>query len=352
MNIKTKMQEFTKKFDIELLNYLDRKIEESKTLNKEAVKNLLEVKRIIKNGGKRVRPFLVYYSYKLCGGNNYKQAISLGISLELLHAFALIHDDIIDRSCIRRGQPTIQSQYQNEYKNNNTNNWEHNGTSAAILAGDYAYHLARENLEMTTVEVRKIFNKMEFELIGGQLDDTLGTGMAKLEELNEAVIIKMLKNKSGNYSIQKPLMMGAILAKANKEQIDTLENAGEKIGLVFQLVDDILDVFGDSDKTGKTFGSDVIEKKRTLMIYKTWQVCTKEDRIKMEEIYDNKNCVTKDDIIWIQTKIKETETLASIRNYCNFLTSESIQELEEKFGNEKDLKIITQFANYLLNREL
>ena len=119
--LQTTLAEFKSEFDQFLLNFLDNKINESATINQTAVQNLQMVRKLVENGGKRVRPFLVYLGFGLgreIKENSKLEIFKVGAALELFHTFALIHDDLIDNSLIRRGLPTIEAEYQNFFEAN------------------------------------------------------------------------------------------------------------------------------------------------------------------------------------------------------------------------------------------
>lgn len=368
MLLKTVLRDFCLEFDVFLLEFLEIKIKLAEKINPNAAQNLEEIKKLIIGGGKRIRPFLVFLGFGLFAKINEKNKVEIfkiGASLELFHTFALIHDDIIDNSLIRRGKPTVEQNYldffdnlekeleiekekqleiqtkaeterencqnyclqkqnlnskmdsnlannidfENNVANNNVDNTEDNliskkysfqtkklASSAAILAGDYAHTLADSLVNSVQNEkVREIYYQMQFELVAGQIDDCFGISLENLDKISKENVLNMLIHKSGNYSIQKPLLMGMNLAIGNfknNEAKNKLENKidknlelgkmlkimaefGQDLGLVFQLVDDILGVFGENSVTGKSVTSDMEGGKKTLLIIQTWANCDK-----------------------------------------------------------------------------
>lgn len=317
------LSNFRPGFDEYLENYLDKRIEESKVLNTQFTKCLLEIKRIsMLRGAKRLRPALANFGYLINQPSvtNQKEIYDLGCALELFHGSALIYDDIIDEGLTRRGQPTIEAHYQSYYRGilGNKHSIDHLAMSSALLAGDLAQSMADSIIStIDNSNLREFYFEMAFELVGGQLDDCFGVGLTDLNELKEESIIKMLKTKSGNYSIQKPILMGMILAGVSKAdpKFQAMSKIGENIGLIFQFTDDILGIFGNEDTTGKSNTSDIIEGKKTLLMLKTYQMSNDLDCLRIRSILGNKNYKI-EEINWLKEQVITTGTLKFVKDYC------------------------------------
>lgn len=329
---------------------------------------------------KRVRPALVYFGYLACGGKDPESTFDLGISLELLHTFALIHDDIMDEAETRRGQPTVEVAYVDFYTSNkkrigvkhptlpwrrvaarsddggclgNKDKLRLHSLTGAILAGDYAYMLCQEILGSSsyTKPIKELFYEMQFELIAGQLDDCLGVGQADWGSLGEDRILRMLKTKSGNYTIQKPLLLGALLAQANQRQVEVLTEIGESLGLVFQIVDDILGIFGEEEETGKSVSGDILEGKRTLLMARTFARCDDLEKEQFKQIVGNSQS-TAGEIAWIKELIEQKGVLVELQKYCEGLVADFQKQISENFDEKSEgVSFLKDFADYLLHRK-
>jgi len=223
-------------------------------------------------GGKRFRPRMVFAAYQALGGEDFEAAAYVGAAFELLHTALIVHDDVIDHDFVRRGVANISGVYRDlaVAKGNNSAVSEHSGISAAVIAGDLAlfnsYRLidksgAADNVRARLLEVMDdaLFASAAGELI--DVDFSIDPGMPRVDD-----ILTMERLKTAVYSFECPLQAGAILAGASEEVVATLGEFGREIGIAYQLVDDLLGVFGSETETGKTTLGDLREGKRTVMI--------------------------------------------------------------------------------------
>lgn len=373
MNFKEQLISFKTDFDLQLSNFLLSKIRLAGKINSTAELNLQEVYRVIlevKSAGKRIRPALTYFGFLATGKNptdkDLDNITQVGIALELFHTFALIHDDIIDESLTRRGSPTVQSFYQDYFKNSlsatpgltpiHTSRAEHLALGATILAGDFAYMLSQEivgKLHSTfhTEKVKALFYQMQFELISGQLDDCYGVGMADFNNLKSQDIEHMLILKSGNYSIQKPLLLGATLGGANQSQLEALDKAGQKIGLVYQLTDDIISLFGDEAKTGKPSKADIVEGKRTLLMSTYYNTLSSQGKVELSQLLGNPQA-SEADISSLKKNILDSGVVDQIKERCNKENAEAWEILSANFDSENlGISFIKDMSEYLVLRD-
>lgn len=232
-------------------------------------------------GGKRIRPTYAWAGFVASGGLTNKTedpgAVLTAIgSLELIQACALIHDDIIDASDTRRGNPTVHRVAERTHaESHRLGDSARFGESIAILVGDLAMVWADDmfhNSGLSDAAIRRASNAwrgMRTEVIGGQLLDIYieSTGSESIE-LAETVN----RFKTAAYTIERPLHIGAALAGADDQTVHCLRNYGRDIGLAFQLRDDLLGVFGDPSVTGKPAGDDLREGKRTVLVAKALEI--------------------------------------------------------------------------------
>ncbi len=241
------------------------------------LKNVVE--DFISKPGKMIRPAVCYYSFIGSGGNrNSTEILDLSIALELLHSFLLIHDDIMDNASTRRGNKTIHEDFKYLHsKLKMVGDSSHFGVSSAILAGDLVFSLScaifNDLLLVTTPKVAKRLNdtylKTIFEVITGQYLEIELSSLRSLKEVTEDEILRILEMKSGNYSLEKPMLLGAILAGKEDDFLYNVSLAGKFMGIGFQLVDDLIGLFGEPTKTGKSNRTDIEEGKITLLVYNT-----------------------------------------------------------------------------------
>lgn len=219
---------------------------------------------LIRAGGKRIRPAFCVSGYLAAGGEPEDPAIiSAAIALEMLHTCALIHDDVMDASVRRRGAPTVHAEHASVHRDNH---WQGEsrryGESVAILAGDLALIYADDFMAAAAPTVNRAWGELRAELIIGQhLDVIAAAEFACDPELSRQIAVV----KSGHYTIHRPLVIGAIIA-GRPELATAFRTYGVAIGEAFQLRDDLLDIFSDTETTGKPAGLDVEQHKMTLLV--------------------------------------------------------------------------------------
>jgi len=230
---------------------------------------------LVLRGGKRLRPALVYFGYRACGGTDGDVVRPMEIATELLHTYLLVHDDIMDNADVRRGAPAAHVHFENEHRRND---WHgdpsHYGPSLGMLVGNLAHAHAHKHVTAACgnapdpVALRDLFAPLQPELIDGQL---LATKLAQHRDMTPERLERILQLKSGRYSVERPLQLGGLLGAASEAQQEVFARYGQAAGGAFQLRDDLLGMFGDPDATGKPVGDDLREGKMTFLIYHTLQ---------------------------------------------------------------------------------
>lgn len=223
-------------------------------------------------GGKRLRPRMVFAAYESLGGTDFEAAACVGAAFELLHTALIVHDDVIDRDFVRRGAPNIAGAYRDRALTAGADAAlaEHRGMSAAVIAGDLALFNAYRLIDRSGVaddvraQLLEVMDEALFASAAGELIDVdFATGGP--EPLVDDILV-MERLKTAVYSFECPLQAGAILAGAPDQTIAVLAEFGRDLGVAFQLVDDLLGVFGAEAETGKTNLGDLREGKRTVLI--------------------------------------------------------------------------------------
>jgi geranylgeranyl diphosphate synthase type I len=228
----------------------------------EAVDALAE---LVAAGGKRLRPAFCHWAFVGAGGDaDDPLALDAGAALELLHSFALVHDDIMDGSERRRGRPAVHRAFIDRHE---AERWRgpsrRFGEGAAILVGDFAFVYADVLVADVPPEARAIFDELRLELCVGQFLDLRATATGERDP-ERARAIEWYK--SGKYTVERPLHLGAALAGRLAELRAPLSAFGLPLGEAFQLRDDLLGVFGTEEVTGKPVGDDLREGKLTPLL--------------------------------------------------------------------------------------
>jgi geranylgeranyl diphosphate synthase type I len=229
------------------------------------------VAEFVQRGGKRLRTAFAWCGWRASGGNGgAEELLRVGAALELIQACALIHDDVMDGSSIRRGAPSLHVDFARLHRAACMNgSADEYSTAAAVLAGDLALVWADDLLTEAALEslhgarVQREWRAMRQEMVAGQYRD-MHSQASGSSGLDEAVTIATLK--SALYTVERPLALGASLVGADPGTLDVLRSAGRCAGLAFQLRDDLLGAFGDPAVTGKPADDDLRERKLTYLL--------------------------------------------------------------------------------------
>ena len=223
-----------------------------------------QIGRLVLGGGKRLRPSFCHWGFVGAGGQAGDQRIiDAGAALELMHAFALFHDDVMDDAGSRRGTPTTHTVFADAHA---AAGWAGEsrrfGEGVAILVGDLAFVMADQLLIDAPRDAWVIWNELRTELNIGQLLDIVGSvqGDRRLDKAE-----RICRYKSGKYTVERPLHLGAVLAAPDRaaELLPALSAYGLPLGDAFQMRDDVMGAFGDEAVTGKPVGGDLREGKPT-----------------------------------------------------------------------------------------
>lgn len=244
---------------------LDDEIARWRTVDPALSEPLVALRDLILAGGKRLRPAFCHWAYVGAGGAHDDNIIvDAGAALEMLHTFALVHDDIMDGSGIRRRLPAVHRRFMTRH---DVHRWRGEarryGEGAAILVGDFAFVYADILLRSVPVVARPIFDELRLELCVGQFLDLEGTASGSIDPVQAE---RIERYKSGKYTVERPLHLGAALAGRLDTLAGPLSAFGLPLGEAFQMRDDILGVFGDAIVTGKPVGDDLREGKLTPLV--------------------------------------------------------------------------------------
>ncbi|WP_089009847.1 polyprenyl synthetase family protein [Micromonospora viridifaciens] len=255
------------RFDAALAAFLDRRRPGRSDDGTGAVHAVL--RRFVLAGGKRLRPLFCYWGWRGFGGSDGTPIVAAAAALELFHAFALIHDDILDRSDRRRGQPAVHRIFADLHARSG---WrgdpEAYGRDAALLCGDLCAAWSGQMFHDCGLEparVRRglaVFARMRAEVIAGEYLDVVGAA----SDGSVASALAVVRMKTARYTVTRPVQIGAALAGADAGALAALADFGDPLGDAFQLRDDLLGVFGDPAVTGKSNLDDLREGKPTVLM--------------------------------------------------------------------------------------
>ncbi|MFU8872920.1 polyprenyl synthetase family protein [Micromonospora sp. SL4-19] len=227
------------------------------------------LRRFVLSGGKRLRPLFCYWGWRGFGGPDGAPIVAAAAALELFHAFALIHDDILDGSDHRRGQPSVHRLFADLHARSS---WRGDpaayGRNAALLCGDLCAAWSGQMFHGCGLEparVRRglaVFARMRAEVIAGEYLDVV----AAVGDGSVASALAVVRMKTARYTVTRPVQIGAALAGADSATVTALAAFGDPLGDAFQLRDDLLGVFGDPAVTGKSNLDDLREGKPTVLL--------------------------------------------------------------------------------------
>jgi geranylgeranyl diphosphate synthase type I len=260
-------------------------------------------------GGKRLRPEFVHWGFVGAGGDpDDPRVVSIGAATELLHAFALLHDDVMDGACTRRGRPAQHVRIEAEHR---ASRWRGDprrfGEGLAILLGDLAFVYADRLLRDAGPTVEHVWDELRIELTMGQYLDVTGAARGE-HDLRRAELIA--RYKSGRYSVERPLHLGAALADRLADLEQPLRRFGSPLGEAFQLRDDLLGVFGDPAMTGKPVGDDLREGKPTVLVAYAHALAPPDVAGRLDAIGDAS--LSDDDVVEIQQLLVEVGAVDSV----------------------------------------
>ena len=304
-------------------------------------------------GGKRLRPLFAYAGFMAAGSVPSKTEIRAMASLELLQACALIHDDLMDGSDTRRGKPAIHRHFETIHVQDELDGFApHYGLSAAVLLGDLALVWSDQMLNsagLTTEQFARVFpyyNEMRVELMAGQFLD-IHEQTQKSTSVDRSM--KIARYKSGKYTIERPLHLGAAMASAPAEIFTALSAYGLPLGEAFQLRDDLLGVFGDPSVTGKPAGDDLREGKRTVLIAMTNDRQSESQR-EIARKYFGKPDLDAQGLAALQEIIESTGARAELEATIERLTDQALTAAQSAVFTKDGNAMLVELANIATKR--
>ncbi len=349
--------EFFKRKKESVVRFIDRfvqeKLQEFSDVNSWGKDALTRLAPFVKSG-KMVRSGLVCLGYEMCGGKTSSIIFPAAAAVEFIQTALLIHDDIIDRDNYRRGLPSLFFQYVQRGKEEDVTDPIHFGQGMAICLGDIGFFLAFElfsELKVTRAIKKEVIRLWSQELcyVGlAQMQD-LFFGETKAD-IAAQDIMQLYLYKTARYSFSLPLKTGGILGGANQRLLAGLERCGQAFGLLFQLKDDELGLYGSEKELGKPVGSDLKECKKTLYYHYLRQKVRAEDMERFERICGN-DCLSLSMVQEVRDMMERYGVDKIIAHRMNELQKELEKEIAGLNIPDKYQTVLYELLEFSLKRK-
>ncbi|MCM0621640.1 polyprenyl synthetase family protein [Nocardioides bruguierae] len=349
-----------------LEQFLDTQAERLAPLGPDADRLVAEARAVV-SGGKRFRAAFCWWGHQAVAGafaegEKEGQAdaahedalVRASAALELLHASALVHDDLMDASDTRRGRPATHRGFEAEHR---ADAWrgdpEQYGAAAAILLGDLLLSWSDELLRTCGLPTERVaaalavLDACRTEVIAGQFLDVSVQARGRAD-VDAAMTV--LRYKSAKYSIERPLHVGAALAGADEAQVRALTGFGLPLGEAFQLRDDLLGVYGDPATTGKPAGDDLVEGKRTVLVALALDAASEEDAALLDRSLGRP--LTDEQVDRLRAVITEAGAAAQVEEVITALADRAVGVLRSSGFDPRAIAVLTQLASAATQRAL
>lgn len=287
-------------------------------------------------GGKRLRPGLVLMSTNLYK-ENVEEAMNTALGLEMFHNFTLLHDDLMDDADKRRNKPTVHKVW---------------GDNTAILSGDAmmiaSYQLIGKTEPKHLKTILDLFTKTALEICGGQQYDM---EFETRHDVTEDEYMEMIRLKTA-VLIGCAMQMGAIIGDASAEDAENLYKAGIEIGLAFQLQDDLLDVYGNTETFGKNIGGDIVCNKKTFLLINALRKASDAQRKELQQWIDKKDFNPSEKISAVTDIYNQLDLKTFAEKKIETLFDRGLWYIDQTELPEERTKTLKQFLGQLINREV
>lgn len=332
----------------------------------EELEPIIDFTQSLLSGGKRFRALFCFWAFRGYGQHQGETSIndpivSIAAALEMFHAAALVHDDLLDQSDTRRGQPAIHKRFEQHHRQLGfAGSPERFGVAGSVLVGDmmlswsselFGEALLKASDAKTEAACRVEFGKMRFEVMAGQYLDVLEENAAPLRQRSEAVARanKVMLYKTAKYSLEAPLLIGASFSGATSSQLKGLSNFGIPLGLAFQLRDDVLGVFGDPAVTGKPAGDDLREGKRTVLTGLTLEALPASVAKLFEELLVSGE-IDQEQLDFMREAIQESGALARTERMIEEYSAQAIEALSTLDISDQGREMLAKLTDAVINR--
>lgn len=313
------------------------------------------VAAFVLGGGKRLRPAFAYWGFRGAGGVDSDEVVAAVAALEFVQASALIHDDLMDRSDTRRGEPSVHRRFEARHV---AAGWRGGpagfGDSAAVLLGDLSLVWSDELLHSCGLPLadlaraRTVFDQMRTEVTVGQYLDvpTQATADTSLERAG-----KVARYKSAKYTVERPLLLGAALAGGGPDVFAAYAAFGLPLGEAFQLRDDVLGVFGDPAQTGKPAGDDLREGKRTYLVAAAFAALDGAARAELDTALGDQ-ALDDAGVERLRAIIRDSGALAATEKRIDILNGEALEALRQAPIEDEARSVLSALAEAATRRSV
>lgn len=282
------LQQFKKVIDPFIQTFLDKKLKSLSSIDNGQPLEYLNYLKLFLTEGKRIRAYLAFLTYKTYGGKKDKEILSLLVFIELLHAFLLIHDDIMDKANQRHNIKTAHKFIEEKVKHLKQIDSAYFGISQAILLGDYLFSWTHEILDNNASFDKEIIKKVK-SILSTTMDEVILGQMLDLnttlyEKVSKEEILKKLTLKTAYYSFIRPMQIGATLSGQEYDK-KFLEGFGKHLGIAFQTQDDLLDIKFDELQTHKSSFNDIEQRQQTFFSYFVFNEGTTQQKILLSKYF-------------------------------------------------------------------
>jgi geranylgeranyl diphosphate synthase type I len=317
-------------------------------VDEDLLQPLTALRDFVLAGGKRLRPAFCHWAYVGAGGDpDDPGVVDAGAALEMLHTFALVHDDVMDGSPLRRGRTTVHLDFASRHL---VAGWRGEarrfGEGVAILVGDLAFVYADILMGGVPPAAAEVFNRLRLELNIGQYLDMLGTAASRSDL---ATAQRIACYKSGKYTIERPLHLGAALAGRLDDLGPALSAYGLPLGDAFQLRDDLLGAFGEPAVTGKPVGEDLRDGKPTPLL----AIATARTDARGRALLDRVGAgdLTDAEVADLQALLVETGAKDETERQVEVLLAQAVGALDESSVTPEARHALAELAAYVAHRD-
>jgi len=342
------LQSVGERVDARILALLDAELARWTAVDPQLGEPLGALRNLIAAGGKRLRPAFCHWAFVGVGGDPTDPRVAdAGAALELLHTFALVHDDVMDGSDQRRGLPSVHRAFIDLHAGMGWSaDSRRSGEGAAILVGDFAFVYADQLLGEIPFSARRVFDELRIELCVGQYLDLVGTASASRDPVQAT---RIERYKSGKYTVERPLHLGATLAGAGPDTLDALTAVGLPLGEAFQMRDDLLGVFGDESVTGKPVGDDLREGKLTPLVAAATERADAAGRALLDRL--GSPALTPEDVAAVQALFIESGACDEIETRIELRVEDALAALDRAPITEDARTALAELARFAAWRD-
>ncbi len=345
---------YTKKINEAISAIYDKKL--GKVKNKFLNTYYSELKDYFLSGGKRIRPLLCIATYNAFKKGEGDEIIIPSVGVEFLHNASLVHDDIIDKDDFRRGKPAFHYRFKKLHSKYSLKKMlaDDFGTSIGIIGGDSAFFIGLEAFLFNTfdkllnIKAVEYYEQAFIEISDGVL---IEIDMVNQKDLQIQDYIEMISLKTGAL-IEKSIMIGATYAEVEEKYRKLLSTYGMNLGIIFQIIDDILGTFGDEKVTGKPTDGDIREGKKTCLLIESLSKLEKNKRKQLEKLIEKPE-MTENDVQQVKELFQDADAINSCKELANSYYSEAKSALEELKAamNQSEAEFFESLLKFVAERK-